>query len=359
MIYDKKPRVGLTMQYDDILDRQSLLASASINKEGEYDLSFCFELKTRRYLPSFSLEFYRSRKFYNYYNSFEGNVDIRYDLWDAFFTLSYELSPTTAFRRNELMLRYNYGEYGLNINAWDQVTYEMGWSYYKGSEFSLIYDYSAIKSGVDADINPRRGRRFLIEATLAHDKLFAGDFAYMFMPDFAKNNFGRYLVNYEEFIPMPFFKSAISLYARAGVVDNAVDDFLYLHLGSRDGLRGYSYYSIGGKKIAMGRVTYRFPLMKNINKQFTFTYLGSLYGGLFVEAGNAWNKDKIDFSTSMSDVGFEFRGKGFNFYNYPLAVAFEAAYGLDDISYKDPFTETVTFYEGKSWKYYGSISYGF
>ncbi|MCD6378961.1 PD40 domain-containing protein [bacterium] len=359
MIYEHKPRLGLTMQYGDILDRQSVITSASVNKKGEYDLALGFELQTRRYFPTFNLEFYRSRKYYNYYNSIEGNVDIRYDLWDAFFTLSYELSQTTAFRQNKLMLRYNYGEYGLNINAWDQVTYEMGWSYYKGSEISLLYAFSNIKPGVNADINPRRGRRLFLEATMAHDKLFAGDFVYMFMPDYADNNFGRYLVTYEEFIPLPFFENAISIYTRAGVVDNAVDDFLGLYLGSRDGLRGYSYYSLGGKKIAMGRVTYRFPLMKNINKQFLFTYLGSLYGGLFAEAGNAWNEDKIDFDNYKTDVGFELRGKGFNFYNYPLAVSFEAAYGLDDVKYKDPFTETITFYEGKSWKYYGSVSYGF
>ncbi len=359
MIYEKKPRAGFTMQYGDILDRQSLLASTSINKDGEYDLALGFNLQTRRHLPTFSLEFYRSRKYYNYYNLREGNVDVRYDLWDAFFTLSHEFSPTTAFRRNELMLRYNYGEYGLNINAWDQYSFELGWSYYKGSEFSLFYAFSDIKSGVNADINPRRGRKIFLEATRAYNKLFAGEFQYMFMPDYADNIFGRYILLYEEFIPVPFFESAISLYARVGVVDNAVDDFFNLFLGSRDGLRGYSYYSFGGKKIAMGRITYRFPLMKNINKQFLFTYLGSFYGGLFAEAGNAWNEDKIDIDNHKADIGFEIRGKGFNFYNYPLAISFEAAYGLDDIKYRDPFTETITLYEGRSWKYYGSVSYGF
>ncbi|MDZ7859822.1 MAG: hypothetical protein U5O15_04000 [Candidatus Krumholzibacteriota bacterium] len=360
MIYEKKPRIGLTLQYNDILDRQSLLASGSINGDGEYDLALGFELRTRRLFPTFRFELYRSRKYYNYFNPNEGgNVDVRYDLWDAFFTLSYELSETTLFNRNELMLRYNYGEYGLNINAWGKYSYEMGWAYYKGSEISLLFSFSDIKPAVNAEINPRKGRKLLVEATMAYDKLFAGEFDYMFMPDYADNNFGRYILTYEEFLPVPLFESAISFYAKTGAVDNNVDDFFDLYLGSRDGLRGYSYYSIGGKKMAMGRITYRFPLIRNINRQFFFTYLGSIYGGVFAEAGKAWNDDKVNLDDYKTDAGVELRVKGFNFYNYPLAASFEAAYGFDDIKYQDPFTETVTFYEGNSWKFYGSISYGF
>lgn len=360
MIYEKKFRLGLTLNSSDILDRQNILASGSLNLDGEYDLAFSFEAQTRSVLPDFMLEFYRSRKYYDYSSSLEGNVDIRYDLWDAFFTLSYELEETTYFSQNQMRLRYNYGEYGLNINAWELYDFELGWNYYKASEISLLYDYRDIRPSVNADINPRRGRRFFLEATKAYDKLSSGSFEYMFMPIYNINDFGRYMMIYEEFIPVPLFDSSLSLYIRGGALDNnEVDDFFNFYLGSRDGLRGYSYYSIGGRKIAMGRATFRFPLFNNINKKFLFTYLASVYGGIFFEAGNAWNEDDIVLNGYKSDAGFELRLKGFNFSSYPMAASIEAAYGFDDVIYIDPFTEEDTFYEGKSWKFYGTLIYNF
>jgi outer membrane protein assembly factor BamA len=182
----------------------------------------------------------------------------------------------------------------------------------------------------------------------------------MFMPIYDQNDFGRYMLTYEEYIPVPLYDSALSLFVKTGAIDNnKVDDFFYFYLGSRDGLRGYSYYSLGGRKIAMARLTYRFPIIRNINKQLLFTYLGSLYGGVFFEAGSAWKTKGVDLDDYKRDVGFELRFKGFNFYSYPLAASFEAAYGLDDVIYVDPFTRLDTNYEGKQWKLYGTLSYDF
>jgi len=360
MIYEKKFRLGLTLNSSDILDRQNMLASGSLNLDGEYDLALMFEAQTRSALPDFILEVYRSRKYYDYSSSLEGNVDIRYDLWDAFFTLRYELEEPTYFSWNQMRLRYNYGEYGLNINAWELYDFELGWNYYKASEISLLYDYRDIRPSVNADINPRRGRILFLEATRAYDKLSSGSFEYMFMPIYNRNNFGRYMLTYEEFIPVPLFDSSLSIYLKGGALDNnEVDDFFDFYLGSRDGLRGYSYYSIGGRKMAMGRITYRFPLFKNINKSFLFTYLASVYGGIFYEAGNAWNEDDFVTNGYKKDAGFELRLKGFNFSSYPMSASFEAAYGFDDVVYVDPFTEEDTFYEGKSWKFYGTLFYNF
>jgi outer membrane protein assembly factor BamA len=152
----------------------------------------------------------------------------------------------------------------------------------------------------------------------------------------------------------------LSLFAKGGALDNVnVDDFFYLYLGSRDGLRGYSYYSMGGTKLAMARLTYRFPLIRGINRQLFNLYLHSVYLGLFAEAGKAWNEEELDLRGNKKDVGFEVRMKGFTFYSYPLAVSFEAAYGLNDVEYTDPFNSEMTFYEGKKWKFYGSVLFSF
>ncbi len=358
LVYDKKPRIGLAFNSMDLIDRQSLYAAASINKDKEFNLQFGFD--TRQFKPTFSFIFLSARKYYDFSDITLGDVRVRYDLWDAYFMCKMELEETSRNRRKEITLAYNHGEYGLNINAWDYYDSELGWNYYKANEISLFFDYRSIRPGVYSDINPRSGRTLHVELTRAYDKLSSGYFEYAFKPIYDQNDFGRYILEYEEFIPLPLWSHVLSFYAKGGTLDeNLVDDFFYLYLGSYDGLRGYSYYSLGGRKIAMARLTYRFPLFSRINKQYLGTYLASLYAGIFAEAGKAWNEDELDFNGNNKDIGFELRLKGFTFYNYPLAASFTAAYGLDKIEYNDPFQQGLSFTEGEEWKYYGSILFDF
>lgn len=361
VIYDGEPRIGLTFDSRDLLDRQALVSSGSIGLNKEFDFFLGFEV--RQFKPTLLFEVFRSRKFYSYITNIAGsNIDIytRYDLWDAFFTCGFELKPTTPTSRKEIALRYNHGEYGLNIEAWELFHEEVGWTYYKGDEVSLLLHYRKIRNEVDTDINPRSGRTVHVELTRAYDRLSSGEFEYRFMPVYGENYYGRYMVTYEEHVPLPYLRHALSLYIKGGALDNPkVDDFFYLYLGGRDGLRGYSYYSMGGSKLAMARLTYRFPVLRNINRQYLNVYFQSIYAAVFAEAGRAWNEDELELRGNKKDVGFEIRLRGFSFYTYPLAVSFEAAYGLNDVEYSDPFYEEMTFYEGNKWKFYGSVFFSF
>jgi hypothetical protein len=366
LVYEGEPRIGLFVDSRDLLDRQSVTAGGTINSDKEFDLQLSFE--TRQFKPTFSFDIFRSRKYYTYFTRSYGSdyeLYYRYDLWDAFFTCTFELEPRSASGWNEISIRYNHGEYGLNFEVWELVPdrefrYAIGWNYYKANEFSLLFDYRSVHREVDADINPRRGRTLALEVTRAYDELDSGEFEFAFKPVFDRNEFGRYMLSYEEYVPLPFWHHALTLFVKGGAIDNrSVDDFFNLYLGGRDGLKGYSYYSMGGRKLAMGRILYRFPIWKGINRQLMHLYFGSLYGGVFAEAGKAWNEDEIDLNGNKKDYGFELRLKGFTFYNMPLAASFEAAYGLDDVVYTDPFNQEITFYEGKNWKYYGTVLFGF
>ncbi len=366
IIYEGKPRIGLFVDSRDLLDRQSVTAGATINSDKEFDLQLSFE--TRQFKPTFSFDIFRSRKYYTYFTRSYGSdyeLYYRYDLWDAFFTCAFELEPRSASGWNDVSFRYNRGEYGLNFEVWElvpdrQFRYAVGWNYYRANEFSMLYDYRSVHREVDADINPRNGRALSLEITKAYDELDSGEFEFAFKPVFDQNEFGRYMLTYEEYVPLPLWRHALTIFVKGGVIDNrSVDDFFNLYLGGRDGLKGYSYYSMGGKKLAMGRVLYRFPIWRNIDQQLLHLYFGSLYGGLFAEAGKAWDEDEFDLNGNKKDYGFELRLKGFSFYNMPLAASFEAAYGLDDVEYTDPFNQEITFYEGKNWKYYGSVLFGF
>jgi hypothetical protein len=367
LIYENKARVGIFIDSGDYLGRQSLFAGTSMSADGDFDLYLSAE--TKQFKPTFGFDVYRNRKYYSYRSQLEDgseyDLKVRYDLWDAFFTCRMELSPTTLFSRKEAVLQFNRGEYGLNMEIWELLKQrefrgEGGWNYYVANEISLLLHYRAIREEIDADINPRGGRSVDIEITRAYDKLHSGDFEFAFRPVYDRDYFGRYTATYEEYVPLPFWRHALTLHLQAGALDRSdINDFFYLYLGSRDGLRGYSYFSMGGRKVAMARLTYRFPVWRDVSRQLSSLYIGSLYAGLFAEAGKAWNEDELDFNGNKKDVGFDLRLKGFTFYSYPLAASFEAAYGLDDVLYRDPFNTFTTFYEGKSWKFYGSILFTF
>jgi len=362
MIYDKKPRLGLTMQMSDILDRQQFLVGGSINRDKEFDAVASLEIETGENLPSVTFGFQYFRKYYDYYNrDLSAVIAERFDLWQGSLMLGYEFSETDYYNRNELMLYADHGEYYVNLNAWAVASREIGWKYYIGNEISLIYAMRSIEKGVHSGINPRSGRELYLEATRAYNKLYSGELEY-FYKESEKNYYGQYRISYEEFIPVPVLDSALSLYISGGALDRStVDDFFNIYTGGRDGLRGYSYYSIGGQRTVMARATYRFPLIKNINRKLFFTYFGSLYAGIFAEAGEGWYRDDFSIDNLKRDIGVEIRLSGFNFNNYPMAATFMAAYGLDDVVYSnpDPLTDQETYYEGNNWRFYGTVAYSF
>jgi hypothetical protein len=367
LVFQGKPRVGLFLDSGDYLGRQNVFAGGAIGANGEFDLNLAVE--TRQFKPTLGFEVYRSRTRYEYQSRLEDGSNfefrVRYDLWDAFFTCAMELRPTTRYSRQEAMLQYNHGEYGVNVELWELLKQkefrgEGGWNYYRANELSLLLHYRSVRDEIDADINPRGGRSVDIEITKAFDKLHSGDFSFAFSPKYDRDEFGRYQVVYEEYVPLPLWRHSLALEGKAAAIDkSSINDFFYFYLGGRDGLRGYSYYSMGGTRMAFGRLTYRFPVVRNVNRQVLWLYLGSLYAGAFAEAGKAWTGNTVDLNGNKKDVGFDLRLKGFTFSSYPIAASFEAAYGLNDVVYRDPFNTFATFYEGKEWKYYGSILFSF
>lgn len=366
MIYDNKFRIGLFLDSGDLLGRQNVSAGGSVNFDKEFDLFIAFE--TRQFKPAFSANIFRIREYETFFILDRGSeleLYTRYDLWDSYFACTLEFDEPSLFKRKEAAFQYNHGEYGLNFEIWEHIDQRrefkgaVGWNYYKSNEFSLFYRYRKVREEVEGDINPRSGRSVDLEVTRAFNQLHSGDFEYAFMPVYDENYFGRYKLKYEEYIPLPYWRHSLTLRVIGGILDNVVDDFFYLYLGSRDGLRGYTYFSLGGRRNVLFSATYRFPFMRNINWQLWSFYFQSLYLGVFAEAGNAWDEDEFVTEGYKRDVGFEVRLKGFSFYSYPLAASFEAAYGLDDLVYTDPFDLEMTLYEGKHWRYYGSILFNF
>jgi hypothetical protein len=177
---------------------------------------------------------------------------------------------------------------------------------------------------------------------------------YGYITAYYKNYYNQFLLDWKEYRALPFGRHTLVLHLKGGIVDKAVDDFFYLQLGSQEGLRGYSFYSIEGRKIALGGLTYRFPIWRNISKQLFHLYLDKLYGSLFLEAGKAWNEDSINFEDIKRDVGAELRLEVLSYYAFPTRISLQTAYGLDDI----PASENRPAEKG-GWRIYFNLLFTF
>jgi hypothetical protein len=291
--------------------------------------------------------------------------EIRYDLWSADLGVRFEFAdPYNLIQNNDFAMWYSRGEYRVHID-WsgitDGVDYPqdaVAWKYYEGNDVYARWRYRSVERAPDASINPRGGRSFMLQYMHAWDKLFVnGDFEYGLRPDFTDFDFNQYTVNWSEFVPLPWFRHSIQARVFGSFIDRPVDDFFWVYMGGMDGIRGYTYYSIGGRQGAMVSGTYRFPLLRNIGKQLSWLTFRDVYGGVFFEAGKAWNS-RFDVNDLKRSVGGELRLQLGSYYSYPTAIQFVAAKSLDRSVFFIPAFDEATIHEPQ-WRYYLQVGFTF
>ncbi len=356
VIDDNKFKAGLYVASWELLDKQGIFATAAAAKDGDFDLYAQYE--NRMFAPTLFFEIYRLRKHVQdeVYDRIEGHrtlvgLDTRYDLTEFDLGIRYLWSdPLSVTYQKELALSYIFSKYDVFLEAWtrepvpgylpkDSFLGKDSWTYFRGHDISLRWDYKSISRARDAEINPRGGR----EIHLRYDRMFnklinPNEYKmteYGYVIAYYKNYYDQFLLDWKEYRALPFGKHTLVLHLKGGAVDKAVDDFFYLQLGSQEGLRGYSFYSIEGRKIALGGLTYRFPIWTDISKQLLHLYFDKLYGSFFLEAGKAWNEDTLNFEDIKKDIGAELRLDAFSYYAFPTKISLQAAYGLDDIPEAD------------------------
>ena len=103
-----------------------------------------------------------------------------------------------------------------------------------------------------------------------------------------------------------------------------------------------------------------FPIFR---KQFKVAHvtLDKLYGGLFFDAGDAFDWNNFRPIKPKKDVGLSFRLSLFSFYSFPTAIFFNAAYGLDKIHITHEYGDgdIRRFEYGKEWRYYFGVLFDF
>lgn len=372
VLYDGTPRFGAFLASNEMLDRQSLFAGGSYGTNGEYDGFVLLEF--RRWLPVIYMQFFGVREKYTDWTAIEDilyKLDIRYDLWSADMGVRFEFEdPYSITVNHDLSLWYSHSEYKIHIDPFyrnaDQPDASLlpdqpiGWKYYIGNEYYLQWHVKGIKPARDSDINPRGGREWTLQMMHANDELFtSGEFEYGIRPSYTTNDFNQYTLDYKEYLALPWWDHSLQVRLKGAAIDHKVDDFFYIYMGGLDGIRGYTYYSIGGRRGVLGSVTYRFPIWRHINRQFLHLTFKDIYGGAFFESANAWNKAELRDYGYKKSAGYEVRLNMGSFYAYPTTVNFVSAYPLDDAVFFNPSIINRPIVNEKKWRYYVTVGFTF
>ncbi|MFC1561075.1 peptidase MA family metallohydrolase [Candidatus Latescibacterota bacterium] len=342
-------------------------AISPTNKDS--DLYALFEY--RRFIPTVFIEMFRQTRSVDKNENFmeEFGTIIRkriFDLNEIDFGVRYTFRDRHNFEGRFIYSRYNAQvEYTHFLTGVD--IHKPYYTYSQGFDLAAIYSQDKFIRARDEVINPRGGRRI----TARYDRFvnfFLDDFESVgFLREkYKKYPYNRYYINWEERIPVPRTqKHTLLLRTQISLIDRKIDNFYESQLGGPRQMRGYTFYSLSGRKNVMGSAVYRFPILYDMRKSFLVWYFNHVYLGIYTDIGKAWNKRSLNWSTKgfKRDAGIELRLDAISFYNFPTMIELSAAYGPDDTWIQQYDSEDSKIYlknyEQDPWKFYFNILFGF
>lgn len=273
----------------------------------------------------------------------EGHVGLRRRLSDA-------LTLEAAGHLAKYKARYR-------IHPATTVNYD----YYKGAGLRLKLK-SEFDRGqtVDQFINPRGRGWWEVEARQHWDRLIrefevtnAGLLAEVYDPaTFFEVEGGAGRSWAAPFLP----KVSLTLDGRgAWIADDGVDDFFYSYAGGLTGLKGYSYYSLGGTRMGLVHLKVGFPLLERVGVPLGPWHFKRAYLQLFAGAGDAWG-GTTDAFDPKKEAGADLKLFLTSWSLMPTAITLSGAYGLDE--FRVPELEPGVTY-GKEWRWYATLLFDF
>ena len=349
---------GFYLFASDVLEKMSLVAGADINSKFDYDLYGLFEYKNL--FPTLFIEAYNlSQNISDSLGIRTGknieiiNQDINFDLTEIQTGMSFYLPSAIQWR-----ILYRISLYHAKLEWFDPIAKDFlhfRYRYLDGRAVELRMQADHIKYDKNRDINPSGGR--FVQFKFTHeDNDFLTDF------DTGKNiglevyknyTYNKYELDWEEYYSNPFFENhALSFRLQAGYIDRPVDDFFYLWAGGLVGMKGYSYFSMGGTKKLITTLTYRMPIFNHIDWKVFNLYFDKLYAGIFYDFGNAWVENSLNLSDFKQDIGFQLRLNAYTNYLFPTRIFWEAVYPRNDVT-------NFNVVYAKQWRFYFGILFEF
>ena len=232
----------------------------------------------------------------------------------------------------------------------------IGYTYLNGFDLSLVYRHDSVARRVDRDINPRGGRRLYVR----YDRMFnwfiegfdEGNTSFL-QEEYLRLFYNQWTVDWREYIGLPHnitfgLRGYGGWLASDEVDDERVGDFFDYHLGGLPFMRGYTFYSLEGRKAGMANATLRFPLLPRLRRRVGPLLVERLYGAVYGDVGKAWDDDRSNPDPvfgrrgPLRDVGAQLRCDLISFYSLPTRIEIDAAYGIDEVANKGPWKLYLT-----------------
>lgn len=354
LIYDwpKKMKIGTYFLGSDILDKINIFGTAAFNFNWDWDIFGIFEYKL--WYPTLFAEYFNFTK-HRDFNNLDGQFKLIYNLMEFDLGANWQITDYTKLRTAWIYSQYRYD--GSARFQYQRVFGKFSSLYHKGQEFQFKLNHHLIPRSPISDIAPNAGRKISLEVKSAYQS-FADSGAVhketgLPIDIYTKHNYTQVFLDWNEFLPGFRKSDSWALRVKAGWIDKThINSFYHFYAGGMDGLRGYPFYSMEGRKLAHIGAEYRFPIMSSIGKQVYILGLDKLYMSVYAEAGNAWNRFEIEPKNWKKDVGVELRLSTVSFYALPLNMYFNVGYGLDKFVHKD-----VTY--GHELRYYFGMLFSF
>ena len=364
-------KAGAYLAAGDVLNRQSAFAGAAIAPaNADRDLFARYEFKGFR--PTFFLEVFNQRR----HSGRSDSTEARTIVVNA---VNYSLSQFSVGvhgklgRYGELTAAATYDRYDASVESDclvckgdGQVGFErtaqrpFGYTYLNGFGLGLTYRLELIARRRDRDISPM-GRQLYAR----YDRMFNyfidgfNEQASFIDENYIKLFYNQFTVDWKEYMGLPG-NTRLGLRVFGGWIDSdAVDDttrvgdFFDYRLGGLNFMKGYTFYSIEGRKALMGAATLRFPLLPDMGKRVAHLYFDKVYGAVYASMGKAWDRNIGEWNERygrdgpLRDVGGQLRFDLISYYSVPTRVQVDVAYGIDEV--KD---------RGR-WKSYFTVLFGY
>lgn len=372
---------GVLLASSDALNRYSMMASISMNRNFERDLFLSLDYRDKIPLvnllgikPELGIEVYsisRQTTFdipfgidstftpprYDY----KINTDLSYNLFEADFIIRQKIFSEF----NKVEFRFIFSEYVSELGSFiipesGNTLYPVSKDkYFVGRNIQAKFMHDGIIPSVDSDINPV-GRKIEFQYNYEFNS-FNNDSKYevvdgILKPLYNDFNFHRLELNWKEYFEVAKDQT-FNLSLRAGsILGPTVPDFFDFYLGGLIGMKSFPFYSLSGNRILWLNAGYRFPLFKNIDAQFGHIYIDNIYFSVYADIGNAWNGKFPALNEFKKGIGSEIRIKMNSFYIFPTSLFFNAAYSFDSYD-KKVRGELVSY--GKRFEFYGGILFDF
>jgi len=341
-------KVGGYFYSGDMLDKYNFIGGFAANRARDYDAFLLLDYK--KFGPVLFVEGYNQVL----HTTVDG-FGLKYNLWQV------DAGARKWFNsQHRSKLSFTYSNYNAKItDVINGAKVSFAYTYFIGKTISFEHAFTQRSRAVDSEINPRAGREVRFRYAREFNNFIRSDPNDAFRPtkfgtfveNYDPHNLHRFELDWTEHIGLPG-RTGLTLHGRSGLLTPNVNNFFYFFAGGLPGVRGYPFYSMEGRYLAHGRVTYRFPLFRHMDFSLLHVYFDKMYLGVSYDYGGAFVKTKGIRSKLHDSINLQLRMSLFSFYVFPTQLFFNAAYGFD--KFKNRGIEY-----GQEWRYYFGLSFGF